>query len=485
MSNLTLFISVILTFALPKPVQQGADKVHKATREGLSLPGKAGTLVATIEKFSGKDHDSTIFYANQLRQVAGELKNDSLAGFATMELAWAYRDKGDLDQSIKYYFGSAAHSEKLKDKAGLGRAYLSIGQLFARANEYGQALKYYRLSESNYRAAGLDYKLTGTLYAMSKCYIETGAPATAYRLLASALEICPKDRMARRSIIHNRLGWAAKDKGDYATARGHYRKSLSGLDDSPKWATKRAIADNNIGESFLLEGKYDSARLYLKKALVKKEKLDAPDFTLSTYVLLAELAHELGNSKGALQLLDRGIAEVMATDKLSKNMREALALATSIINSPNNNVPLSATVLSGYLHLQQQQLVALQELKDKLDRSALKYNLQMGEQQYAHEVQARTLRATLASKEGTLTTQQRTVTGVLAFLVVVLGIAAVFGRKLIKGDRERVQGKNDFVKGLMKEHDYQLLQLAIVKAEYEEIIERLKKGPGLEGDFSA
>ena len=76
--------------------------------------------------------------------------------------------------------------------------------------------------------------------------------------------------------------------------------------------------------------------------------------------------------------------------------------------------------------------------------------------------------------------QERAFTGVLASTLLLLVMVVVLARKARQRERERVQDKCVFVRDLMKASDYQLLQLAIVNAEYEAIIEKMKNGSGLE-----
>ena len=449
----------------------------------LPLDQQADSLKSAINRLDKNNLDSIITLSIHLRQIAEKLNKDNFKAFAIKEMAWAYQHKQSLGQSTHHYFQLERLYQQLGDTAGLGIAFYNIGLIFAKAHEYDKSIYYLDKARDHFDAAGQPYKVGYAQYAMAKRYIEKGDPKTATELLFKALKKCPDDKYSFKSMIYNRLGWAAKDQEEYDNARFYYRKSLSvlgSMDDGKMknvttynmddWKKKEAIAANNIGETFFLSGKNDSARFYLQKALLKKEELNDPDFTLSTYVLLGKLELGMGQKSKALDLLDHSISKVTATDKLSENLNEALTLVTTIINTPGERVSLPETTLKRYFKIQQQQFLALQDLKVHLD----KHSVQVEEDLYLHEKDAEILQASLTSKNGALNNLELTIAVLSVSLVLALMIGLPFIVKLQQKTRKTLQDKEAFVKDLISEYDHKIIQLMIVKAEYEEFLGKRK-----------
>lgn len=427
------------------------------------------SLKFAINQLGINNLDSIITLASQLHQVAEKLGDINHQAFAAKEMAWAYKQQQHLAVSIGFYFKASRLYQQLSDSASLGTAYYNIALIFAMAQEQNKSLYYLEQAVSCYQAAEQQYKMSQALYDLAKRHIEKKDLNTADSLLFEALILCSNSEDKHRSLqsmIYNRLGWTAKDREDHACARSYYRKSLSMLDQSPQWDKKRAIFDNNMAESFFLERQFDSAKVYIKKALTRKESLKNADFTLSTYVLLAKLQFEMGNPNKALSTLDHGVAKVKVTNKLSKNINEAMAVVTSIMNTSTVGDSLPITSYFRFLEIQQQQFMALQDLKYHLE----KYSVQAEENLHAQEKNNEFLQASLTNQESMLTTLQITIGIISVFLALALMVGFPLIKRLKERNRKTLEDKEAFVRDLISEYDHKIIQLMIIKAEYEEIL---------------
>lgn len=441
-------------------------------------------LSSVIRGLDKNNLDSIITLSKKLRQLAEDAKDNVRIAFSIRQTASAYKHKGDLSNSIKYYFELERFYQDLQDTCGLGNAYYNIGLIFAKEHEHDKALEYLELARDHYKMAGQQHKVSLALYDMAKRYIEKKDPDTAIKLLFQALKECPAEKVSLISMIHNRLGWAAKAKGEYARdsgnqdeareyharAREYYRKSMSQLKDTIKYSRKIAIANNHIGESYLLEAKYDSAAYSLQKALRIKESIQDFDFTLSTLVLLGKLAYLRGAPQETLSWLDKGLSKIDPT-LVSNNIADALELVTTIINNPEIKNPISSSTLKRYVNIQQQQFLALQGLRNNMD----KYGIRAGEDLLVYEKESKALKASLS-------TEKFAFGGISAFLAVALVVTIFFAAKKNYSRRIKkiLQDKEAFVRDLIGEYDHKIIQLMIVKAEYEEILDKLGKNPGPE-----
>ena len=438
--------------------------------ENLPSRQQVYLLKTQIDKIYKKDVDSTIVYAERLRHIARELEDENAEIYGLQYLARAYRSKDQLGESIRHYYALENACQKLKDVKGLGTAYFNMGKIFARARQYDEGIRYMALAITNYKASGQPYKVSGALYEMSYYYIEKQGLRKAADLLIEAMAVCPTDSLKRFSMIYNQMGWIVKDQGDLANARQWYRKALVVLADTDQSPKKQAIAHNNIGESYFLEGYYDSAAWHLEKALSIKKGLHNVESSLETLTLLSKLAYQRGNIPLALKWLKQGLDMVDPT-RLSGKVEEALALATNIAHDPEYGHLVSRAMLKRCMDIQRQQFKALEGLKEVFYELASKKDLQVGQSRYAHQKEASHLLASL-------TTNEYKYTGTLALFVLLLLAVFLWGRKLKQGDRNRLAYKNRFVKDLMKEYDYKIIQLQIIKAEYDEVISKLQGNPG-------
>lgn len=446
----------------------------------LSSDRQLDSLTAYVQKFSEKNHDSTIAYAQWLRKVAHETKNDEAMVFAIIELAWAHKKKDNLDQSILYYFDLERINKQLGDIGGQATAYFNIGQIFAKVYEYDKALNYLERAKDFYEEAKQYGKVSKALYEIATRYIEKKQPDIATKRLKQALEVCQDEMDAHRSMIYNRLGWAAKDQHNYVLARDYYYKSITVLNKPEDYDKKRAIAFNNIGETHLLEGRRDSAAYYFDKAIKIKNNLGNHESSLETLTQLARLAYEYDQIEMARKYLDQGIAN-MNLAKPSQKLVEALELITMIANDPKYESPIPYKDVTYYMNLQQQQLSALQDLKDQLNKTTGRYHVQAGISQDKFEQERRTLYASI-NKQNYWKYGLSGASVVLSFLVVF----GFFRVRREKREKQTVlQDKDAFVTEQVKNYDQRILQMLIVKAEYEEMKTRLKKDFGLDDeDFS-
>ena len=436
----------------------------------LPLQQQGDSLKKTIGQLGKNGLDSIIALSGHLQHIAGELKDGKFMAYAVSQKAWAYKHKNDLAQSVRHYFQLETLYQQQQNTAGLGTAYYNIGMIFAKGHAPDKAIAYLEKAKGYYQAAGQGYKVSLALYDLSKRYIEKGEPGTAAAHLISALNHCPDEKALHKSMIYTRLGWAAKDRKDYRRARMYYRRSVGAAGASPKWDKKQAIALNNIGETYLLEGRYDSAGIYLQQALEVKKGLGDPDFTLSTLTTLGQLAYQQGDPRRAFEWLGQGIAKVDPT-KLSDNVSAALALASMMASGTASNLQPSSKAMATYMHLQQQQFLALQALKGELDS----YGIHTGEGLYAQETENRVLQ--LSVKKTTYTFG-----GISAFVLIFGAAGLVYGTKQKVGQRHAVQDKNAFVSEQVKNYDEKILRMLILNAQYEEIKQKLKREFGLGDD---
>ena len=111
-----------------------------------------------------------------------------------------------------------------------------------------------------------------------------------------------------------------------------------------------------------------------------------------------------------------------------------------------------------------------------------KYSIQAGENLFVREKDTEVLQASLTDKENTLTIRKLIIAGLIIILAALLALGLPFIKKLNQRNQKTLQDKETFIKDLISEYDHKIIQLMIVKAEYEEILGKRKRGMGLDED---
>jgi len=138
------------------------------------------------------------------------------------------------------------------------------------------------------------------------------------------------------SVITNLIGAMYLDMGRFDTARMCFIKAVEYSDNTLEEQKLMAIAQNNIGESFLSEGNLDKAEEALQKAIDLKLELEEPNFTISSYLLYAQLLLKKGKYTNALELLEKGLANVQMIG-YDKTIYESLGMVIDILNKLNHD----------------------------------------------------------------------------------------------------------------------------------------------------
>ncbi len=229
-----------------------------------------------------------------------------------------YKNKGDDDRALWYYFKDLAISEKLlgKDHPDTAKSYNNIGIVYSDKGDYDGALEYYLkalaikekvLGKDHPDVAG-SYNNIGTVYSDKGDYDK----ALEYYLKALAIseKVLGKDH-PHTATSYNNIGVVYDDKGDYDGALEYYLKALAIQEkvlgkDHPD--TARSY--NNIGNVYSGKVDYDRALEYHLKALAIREKVLGKDHPgmAGSYNNIGVVYYYKGDYDGALEYYLKALA---------------------------------------------------------------------------------------------------------------------------------------------------------------------------------
>lgn len=335
--------------------------------------------------------------------------------------------------------------EQLKDNNWQGAALLNIGQIYLRSGDYQNALLYLRQAYADYRLAVKPVNQNMVLYEMARHHLKLQQPGSAKPNLHYALQLIPEDRTSHISKIYNNLGATAFWEMEYPL-RHYYLKALQFVGHSD--LRKYAIAYNNVGEAYLLEGRITEARRWLERSLALKRQIKRPTSTLITLTLLAKVHSQQGNTELAMDLLSHGLKGVKRDD-ISTATLDALDLAAKLADKhPEVSANNYLVALNERVHSLQDQRESFAELKSRYDL-----------QQYLSQRQQAKIKETI------------THWGTIAVLFVALIIVTM---SLIT--KEFIDYKRQTKLGLiqdLKERDGQILNKGLMAGVLDEMVNRI------------
>lgn len=205
------------------------------------------------------------------------------------QVASLYAQKNEYNESIrlaeanvlfcKQRFSSAAslNDKVAQTKKIIATAYKNLYQYDKALQCLREALGLYKKQINPY------YREVAVLYnELGYIYFQTGFYHTSFEYHQKALDLlqtnmAKQDRKALLPVVaktYNYLGMTYGERGAYLKAIGYYRKTLRLREEVFQRKDHSVLAGsyNNIGINFYLKKQYDSAQVYLKKAILIRER---------------------------------------------------------------------------------------------------------------------------------------------------------------------------------------------------------------------
>lgn len=260
--------------------------------------------------------DSITFYLNNAKgslkssylkkayQLSKEFGNDSLLKKASISLGLdAYFKKDTLalkevNKSLVYLF------QKTEDSISLAKVYHFKALIFRIQNKLDSAFYYYYKSKVISILVKDSLEVGRRLFSMSNMQINGRDYIGAESSIVEALKYLePLKENVYTYQLYNSLGRVLLRKGEFDEARKYQLKSLSEAESNlPKKRKEnwRLLITNNIGYSYLVEGKWEESLPFFKNAL-DKDSLDVkyPQYYQLLLGNYSDANYLLGNTKEA------------------------------------------------------------------------------------------------------------------------------------------------------------------------------------------
>ncbi|MCD9017690.1 tetratricopeptide repeat-containing sensor histidine kinase [Parachryseolinea silvisoli] len=203
-----------------------------------------------------------------LMRKSGDL---SLTGLFYANLAYMYKEMGDIRKSISWY-------------------RTAIGELKSGVDTYGQ---FY---------TNLQAVLYSTVNALAELLMKQGKSQEALDMIHSLKKDFPPDSPILQSKMAHGLAYCYQGLGDYTRAEQHYRQMIGLLEQNIRTETPEVIAKAyyDVGHFYTIAGRYEAARPYLEKALPESNHFSTAAIIRDTYLSLFKVDSAAGHYHKAI-----------------------------------------------------------------------------------------------------------------------------------------------------------------------------------------
>jgi two-component sensor histidine kinase len=253
---------------------------------------------------------------DSLRTVLGRPLPDTTRTNVCYDLAYAFRNKSQLDSARLYLSKIPALAQKTLFWPGLGNYYFLSGLLYRIEGNFEQALTYYQQALGYFekgrrpsRVANVQNDM-GYLYKLmgDSQHVETlTRQGIAYLNQAVAYNLASK-RPSQLVGNYINLGICYEDLGDFAEAMRYFTLARQLAEPMKDGEMDLRIIYNNIGNLYTRQQQHEAAIPFLQKAVALNLKYSRKSSLVHNYRNLATAYHALNQLEQAQEFADKAYA---------------------------------------------------------------------------------------------------------------------------------------------------------------------------------
>lgn len=408
------------------------------------------------------------------------LQLDSVIGWVFNEIGYEYSFQGKVDSAIWAYSRGLIVRRKAGDSIGVSNIYVNIGFALQTISKFDEALKYYKLAESNYirfkkytELAG-NYNNIASIYntkgdvrnaidnlmlsmkyydkagnqkgvawiynSLGYVYFQQNERKLAGEWYKKALDLATQlDYKEALALIYNNIGSLEKENNNTAKAIEYHLRALK-LRKLMRDIRGEIMSLNNIGSLLMMTHNYMRAELYLNDCKQKCIETNFVSGLTKCYINLASLKYNQGKMNEAKVFSDSAYTLSKMTDNVDQVL-EASERAYRIEKDLGN-------VNKALFYLEEVML-----LRDSLNSKAIQRELYKKQFEYDLDKEQQAFDFQKRKKELELE-QQRKVKNVFIIsliCVVVLGIYITYGLFQTRKKNRIISLQKEFIEDKQKE----------------------------------
>ncbi len=266
------------------------------------------------------DADTALMYGYKGLELAKE-SDRTLEGIIWATIGMTKTDNGIDDFGVSELKNALLISQELGIERRTASNYTNLGNAFENLGRYDSAIIYATKAIEIKLALGDSVSAAGTMGNIGLVYHNINNPTKAMEYHRTALEIMGEDNRRARGIFNN-MGITYMKMDKYDTARIYLKKAIEGLDINRN-LRNTASTYGNIGETFYKEGNYDSASYYATKSFEIKKNFGENLALTYPAISLAKIHIELGQYEKAKEYAQLALS---ISEKSSSPERHADAM---------------------------------------------------------------------------------------------------------------------------------------------------------------
>ncbi|WP_436515727.1 ATP-binding protein [Ekhidna sp. To15] len=266
------------------------------------------------------DADTALMFGHIGLELAKE-SDRTLEGIIWATIGITESENGINDFGVGELKKALQISQELGNERRVASNYTNLGNAFENQARYDSAIIYATKAIEIKLALGDSVSAAGTMGNIGLVYHNINNPEKAMEYYRTALAIMGEENRRARGIFNN-MGIAYMKMDKFDTARIYLRKAIKGLDINRN-LRNTASTYGNIGETFYKEGNYDSAGYYATKSFEIKKGFGENLSLTYAAISLAKIHVELGQYGKAKEYAELALD---ISEKSSSPERQAEAM---------------------------------------------------------------------------------------------------------------------------------------------------------------
>ena len=272
--------------------------VRRLVPDSSALPDRDRLYLDAVTATATRDFSAAVRAYDQIAQRWP-------APSAYVDLGRAYErreDAGDLD------LATAAYLEATKRDANYATAYLRVGNLYARRQEYDAAANVYDRAEAIYKERGMTEGRAEVTYRRGFMFRSRGLLSQARQQLQQALDISRTNGYDAKQV-NALLQLSAVEYAENNTeaAAKHAREAID-LAEAAGLENLAALGLVDLGNTFFARGEYAEAEKHLRQGLALAERNNAPRVRAKALINLGSLGIQRGATDDGVPLVKQALA---------------------------------------------------------------------------------------------------------------------------------------------------------------------------------
>lgn len=315
--NMKQTVLVLLLFccsAFTLAQENAADSLVAVLSKSKNDIERADLLNAISDGYKSSDPAKMSDYAGRALDLSRKIKYKTAEGYAWLNLGNSQIILGNYAKALEHFSAAqavfeneAATDKDPKIKAGLAKAYGSIGIVFSEQSNYARALQYHLKAVPLYESLDDPARL-------ARVYNNIGIVYNALKNDFHALEFFTKAQKLQEKSKDPTVGITTTNIGNIYLAQKNYRKALEYYDRSlellKQYPNPRGLGElqNNLGSYYYQTNNGPKALENWNAALKTFASVGDKFGSADTYAYLANYYQSTGNTALALENANRSLS---------------------------------------------------------------------------------------------------------------------------------------------------------------------------------